>query len=227
MQAKKNLSTSDENGAKYKEQSKESPSSHTISQSKIPPGAKERKKISLQPRKAETESLWSTAVPLGINQLSQMLPWMCKEPETHTLYTERSLRATATQQLSNAGLNIMSVHGNKLDGLFKHTDNVTWMSPHKFWVKNVFVSHVWNFIKKWQESQSYFTGHNKWKHTDTDGVADPKMFECYWARVLNQLWKHWCYLKQINHKICEISVTMWRLQNRWFGYQLVCVETSV
>lgn len=154
MQAKKN-----ENGAKYKEQSKESPSSRTISQSKTPPGAKERKKIYLQPRKAETESLWCTAVPLGINQLSQMLPWMCKEPETHTLYTERSLRATATQQLSYTGLDIVWVNRNKLDGLCRHTDNVTWVSPHKFWVKNVFVSQVWNFIKTWQESQSYFTGY--------------------------------------------------------------------
>ena len=76
------------------------------------------KALYLQPRRVtlETDSFWYTTVPLGVNKLSQMLPSMCKEAGTHTSYTNHSLRATATQKLSDAGLEareIMAVSGNR------------------------------------------------------------------------------------------------------------------
>lgn len=82
---------------------------------KIPPDAKA---LYLQPRRVTvaTDSFWYTAVPLGVNQLSQMLPRMCKEAGTHTSYTNHSLRATAIQKLSDAGLEareIMAVSGHR------------------------------------------------------------------------------------------------------------------
>lgn len=81
---------------------------------KIPPNAKA---LYLQPRRvtAATDSYWYTTVPLGVNQLAQMLPRMCKEAGTHT-YTNHSLRATAIQKLSDAGLEareIMAVSGHR------------------------------------------------------------------------------------------------------------------
>lgn len=71
--------------------------------SKIPPDAKA---LYLQPRRvtAATDSLWYTAVPLGVNKLSQMLPRLCQEAGTNMSYTNHSLRATAIQRLSEAGL---------------------------------------------------------------------------------------------------------------------------
>ena len=82
---------------------------------RIPPGAKA---LYLQPRRGtvETDGFWFTAVPLGVNQLAQMLPRMCKEAGTHTSYTNHSLRATAIQKLSDAGLEareIMAVSGHR------------------------------------------------------------------------------------------------------------------
>ena len=60
---------------------------------KIPPDA-----IYLQLRRVTvaTDSFWYTAVPLGVNQLSQMLPRMCKEAGTHKSYTK-----TAWEPLSH------------------------------------------------------------------------------------------------------------------------------
>lgn len=68
---------------------------------KIPLGAKA---LYLQPRRdvLTTDRFWYTAVPLGINQLSQMLPKICKEAGTSTNYTNHSLRVTAIQ-VSDSG----------------------------------------------------------------------------------------------------------------------------
>uniref|UniRef100_A0A1A8IWA9 MORC family CW-type zinc finger 3b n=1 Tax=Nothobranchius kuhntae TaxID=321403 RepID=A0A1A8IWA9_NOTKU len=70
---------------------------------KIPPGAQA---LFLQPRRVTSpgDSYWYNTVPLGVNQLSQMLPRMCKEAGTHTSYTNHSLSATAIQKLSDVGL---------------------------------------------------------------------------------------------------------------------------
>nr|XP_054602829.1 MORC family CW-type zinc finger protein 3a isoform X4 [Nothobranchius furzeri] len=82
---------------------------------KIPPGAQA---LFLQPRRVTSpgDSYWYNTVPLGVNQLSQMLPRMCKEAGTHTSYTNHSLRATAIQKLSDVGLEareIMAVSGHR------------------------------------------------------------------------------------------------------------------
>ncbi|XP_053338834.1 uncharacterized protein LOC128510512 isoform X1 [Clarias gariepinus] len=86
---------------------------------KIPPGAKA---LYLQPRKdvAPTDTFWYTSVPLGVNQLSQMLPKICKEAGIHTTYTNHSLRATAVQKLSDAGheaREIMALSGHSYEGI--------------------------------------------------------------------------------------------------------------
>lgn len=73
--------------------------------SKFPPGAKT---LYLQPRRvtAAIDSFWYAAVPLGVNQMSQMLPRICKEEGTRTSYTNHSLRASAIQKLSDTGLEL-------------------------------------------------------------------------------------------------------------------------
>ena len=55
---------------------------------KILPDAKA---LYLQPRRVTVakDSFWHTTVSLGVNQLSQMLPRMCKEAGTHTSYTNQ------------------------------------------------------------------------------------------------------------------------------------------
>ncbi len=71
--------------------------------SKIP---SDTKALYLKPRMtaAPTDSVWYTPAPLGINKLAQILPEMCKEAGTQAVYTNHSLRATAVQKLSDAGL---------------------------------------------------------------------------------------------------------------------------
>lgn len=70
--------------------------------SKIPTGAKA---LYLQPKRtASPYSIWYTNLPLGINQLGQMLPRLCLEAGTTIRYTNHSLRATAIQMRSDAGL---------------------------------------------------------------------------------------------------------------------------
>ncbi|XP_051542800.1 uncharacterized protein zgc:174877 isoform X7 [Myxocyprinus asiaticus] len=64
---------------------------------KIPPDAKA---FYLQPRKRYlvTDDIWYTAVPLGVNLLSQMLPKICKKAGTRSIYTNHSMRVTAIQR---------------------------------------------------------------------------------------------------------------------------------
>lgn len=52
---------------------------------KFPPDAKA---LYLQPRRltAPGDGYWFTTVPVGVNQLSQMLPRMCKEAGTHVMH---------------------------------------------------------------------------------------------------------------------------------------------
>lgn len=69
--------------------------------SKIPPSAKA---LYLQPKRVVSpDGNWYTTVPLGVNQLGQMLPRLCMEAGTTVRYTNHSLRATAIQMLSDAG----------------------------------------------------------------------------------------------------------------------------
>ncbi|XP_049889953.1 zinc finger MYM-type protein 2-like [Epinephelus moara] len=89
--------------------------------SKIPPDAKA---LYLKPKMtaAPTDNVWYTAAPLGVNALAQMLPKMCKEAGTQTVYTNHSLRATAIQKLSDAGLaarEIMTVSGHRSESSLK------------------------------------------------------------------------------------------------------------
>ena len=90
----------------------------------VPTGTK--KTLFLQSRRvtAVTASSRYTTVPLGVNQMSQMLPRMCTEAGTHTSYTTHTLRVSAIQKLSDAGLEakIMPVSGQSRDALYKHTD---------------------------------------------------------------------------------------------------------
>ncbi|XP_051542798.1 uncharacterized protein zgc:174877 isoform X4 [Myxocyprinus asiaticus] len=67
---------------------------------KIPPDAKA---LYLQPKRlyVVTDDIWYTAVPLGVNLLSQMLPKICKEAGTRSIYTNHSMRVTAIQRLSD------------------------------------------------------------------------------------------------------------------------------
>lgn len=62
------------------------------------------------------DNIWYSTVPLGVNHLSQMLSRMCKEAGTRSSYTNHSIRATAIQKLSDAGLQareIMAVSGHR------------------------------------------------------------------------------------------------------------------
>ncbi|KAL1263518.1 hypothetical protein QQF64_006257 [Cirrhinus molitorella] len=65
--------------------------------SKLPPDAKA---LYLHPKRRfdANDKIWYSTVPLGINQLSQMLPRMCKEAGTRSSYTNHSIRATAIQK---------------------------------------------------------------------------------------------------------------------------------
>ncbi|XP_056105824.1 zinc finger MYM-type protein 2 isoform X2 [Rhinichthys klamathensis goyatoka] len=67
--------------------------------SKIPADAKA---LYLQPKRMYviSDEIWYTAVPLGVNYLSQMLPKICKEAGTRTTYTNHSLRVTSIQRLT-------------------------------------------------------------------------------------------------------------------------------
>lgn len=68
--------------------------------SKIPPAAKA---LYLQPKRyVVPNDFWYTAVPLGVNYLSQMLPKICKEAGTQSIYTNHSLRVTAIRKLSDS-----------------------------------------------------------------------------------------------------------------------------
>ncbi|XP_056593567.1 zinc finger MYM-type protein 4-like isoform X1 [Triplophysa dalaica] len=69
--------------------------------SKIPQDAKA---LYLQPKRTHVfnDEFWYTALPLGINNLSQMLPKICKEAGTLTTYTNHSLRLTALQKLTES-----------------------------------------------------------------------------------------------------------------------------
>uniref|UniRef100_A0A9J7XN91 Zgc:174877 n=1 Tax=Cyprinus carpio carpio TaxID=630221 RepID=A0A9J7XN91_CYPCA len=69
--------------------------------SKIPADAEA---LYLQPKRRYmvTDEMWYTAVPLGVNYLSQMLPKICKEAGTRTTYTNHSLRVTAIQRLTES-----------------------------------------------------------------------------------------------------------------------------
>ncbi|XP_043081885.1 zinc finger MYM-type protein 2 isoform X3 [Puntigrus tetrazona] len=69
--------------------------------SKIPADAKA---LYLQPKRMYviTDELWYTPLPLGVNYLSQMLPKICKEAGTRTIYTNHSLRLTAIQRLTES-----------------------------------------------------------------------------------------------------------------------------
>ncbi|ROL52289.1 hypothetical protein DPX16_1905 [Anabarilius grahami] len=83
--------------------------------SKIPPDAKT---LYLQPKRrfAANDSIWYSSVPLGVNQLSNMLPRLCKEAGTLSSYTNHSIRATTIQKLSDAGLQareIIAVSGHR------------------------------------------------------------------------------------------------------------------
>ncbi|XP_067290962.1 zinc finger MYM-type protein 3 isoform X2 [Pseudorasbora parva] len=75
--------------------------------SKIPADAKA---LYLQPKRMYviSDEIWYTAVPLGVNYLSQMLPKICKEAGTKTIYTNHSLRITSIQRL-NESREIMAV----------------------------------------------------------------------------------------------------------------------
>ncbi|XP_056594776.1 zinc finger MYM-type protein 4-like isoform X1 [Triplophysa dalaica] len=69
--------------------------------SKIPQDAKA---LYLQPKRTHVfnDEFWYTALPLGVNNLSQMLPRICKEAGTLTTYTNHSLRLTALQKLTES-----------------------------------------------------------------------------------------------------------------------------
>ncbi|XP_058621280.1 zinc finger MYM-type protein 2 isoform X2 [Onychostoma macrolepis] len=69
--------------------------------SKIPADAKA---LYLQPKRMYviTDEMWYTPLPLGVNYLSQMLPKICKEAGTRTIYTNHSLRLTAIQRLTES-----------------------------------------------------------------------------------------------------------------------------
>lgn len=73
--------------------------------SKIPPDAKT---LYLQPKRrfAANDNIWSTSVPLSVNQLSNILPRLCKEARTLLCYTNHSISATTIQKLSDAGLQV-------------------------------------------------------------------------------------------------------------------------
>nr|XP_055023176.1 uncharacterized protein LOC129413508 isoform X2 [Misgurnus anguillicaudatus] len=82
---------------------------------KIPPDAKA---LYLHPKRRidASDDNWYITVPLGVNQLSQMLPRMCKEAGTQSHYTNHSIRATAIQKLSDAGLQareIIAISGHR------------------------------------------------------------------------------------------------------------------
>ncbi|XP_056306979.1 uncharacterized protein zgc:174877 isoform X3 [Danio aesculapii] len=74
---------------------------------KIPADAKA---LYLQPKRSYflSDEIWYTGLPLGVNHLSQMLPKICKEAGTRTIYTNHSLRITAIQRL-NEPREIMAV----------------------------------------------------------------------------------------------------------------------
>ena len=81
---------------------------------KIPPGATA---FYLQPKRvfAPSDTFWYMSTPLGVKQLGKMLPRLCQEAGT-VRYTNHSLRATAIQKLSDAGLasrEIMAVSGHR------------------------------------------------------------------------------------------------------------------
>lgn len=73
------------------------------------------KAVYLQPGRttAVTGSFWYATIPLGVNQLSQMLPRMYKESGTCTSYSNHGLRATAVQEAPDAGQEIMAESGHR------------------------------------------------------------------------------------------------------------------
>ncbi|XP_076879189.1 uncharacterized protein KIAA1958-like [Brachyhypopomus gauderio] len=78
----------------------------------------------LQPKKSAhlSDAVWYSAMPLGVNQLSKMLPRICKEAGTSRVYTNHCLRATAIQSLSDAGMEareIITVSGHKSETSLK------------------------------------------------------------------------------------------------------------
>ncbi|XP_051737398.1 zinc finger MYM-type protein 2 isoform X3 [Ctenopharyngodon idella] len=75
--------------------------------SKIPADAKA---LYLQPKRTYfiSDEIWYTTLPLGVNYLSQMLPKICKEAGTRTIYTNHSLRLTSIQRM-NETREIMAV----------------------------------------------------------------------------------------------------------------------
>nr|XP_055042974.1 uncharacterized protein LOC129429980 isoform X2 [Misgurnus anguillicaudatus] len=82
---------------------------------KIPPDAKA---LYLHPKRRfdASDDIWYSTVPLGVNQLSQMLSRMCIEAGTQSHYTNHSIRATAIQKLSDAGLQareIIAISGHR------------------------------------------------------------------------------------------------------------------
>ncbi|XP_040892151.1 uncharacterized protein LOC121180633 [Toxotes jaculatrix] len=58
----------------------------------------------LQPKKEQTDDMWYSHIPLGVNYLGSMLARMCKEAGTSVIYTNHCIRSTPFHQLCDTGL---------------------------------------------------------------------------------------------------------------------------
>ncbi|XP_049900125.1 uncharacterized protein LOC126390068 isoform X3 [Epinephelus moara] len=103
--------------------------------------------------------------PLGINLLAQMLPKLCKEPGTTAIYTNHSLRATAIQKLSGAGLEareIMTVSGHRSESSLKSYWKPS-MESRKRWSNTLSDQKAESAVpvkpqSTMQSPETYFTG---------------------------------------------------------------------